>query len=425
MSDPLLAPPPPPPNVLRTWQEAIALIRKQSSALQSIRARVQQAEAQTRIALAPALPQLTATGAVTHHLLTGEGVRDTDPPSLGTIPDPRTTFSAELGLRVPLLAPTAWYALGTAREAAEAARFDAREVERQQIAAVANAIVTAVTAERLAEVSRVSLQSALSTLELNKRRAALGAASTIDVLRTEQEVSLSRAQVVAADESVHRAREALGLALGSSEPWGITPSIRLDQLALDARTSCTPENRIDARPDVQAAEAHVRVAERDVKAVDYTYWPTLEAVSNVTYWSNDRVTANGENLTWTIGGLLTFRLYDGGLRYATRDFNRAALAAQRAELAEVRRQAAVEVSQALRAVRVAEANLEVTARSREIARETARLTRVAYLNGSGTSFDLVDAARRLRETELQFAIDEFEVLRARVAALLALATCKV
>ena len=79
----------------------------------------------------------------------------------------------------------------------------------------------------------------------------------------------------------------------------------------------------------------------------------------------------------------------------------------------------------MRGVTVAEANLAVSARTREIAQQTARLTRIAYLNGTGTSFDLVDSARSLREAELDSAIKEFEVLRAKIAALLALATCQV
>jgi outer membrane protein TolC len=67
----------------------------------------------------------------------------------------------------------------------------------------------------------------------------------------------------------------------------------------------------------------------------------------------------------------------------------------------------------------------VSRRSRDIAKETARLSRVAYENGTGTSFDLVDTGRRLREAELDLTIKEFEVLRARISALLALATCDV
>jgi outer membrane protein TolC len=159
--------------------------------------------------------------------------------------------------------------------------------------------------------------------------------------------------------------------------------------------------------------------------VDYLYWPTVDAVSNLTYWSHERISPNNEYLTWTIGGVLSFPIYDGGARSGTREVNRGELALARERLTETKRRASVEVAQALRSVRVAEANLRVSAKSREIARETARLTRIAYLNGSGTSFDLVDSAQRLRQTEIDFAIQEFEVVRAQIAALLSLATCNV
>jgi outer membrane protein, multidrug efflux system len=79
----------------------------------------------------------------------------------------------------------------------------------------------------------------------------------------------------------------------------------------------------------------------------------------------------------------------------------------------------------VRAVQVAEANLALSARTREIAAEMARLARISFVNGSGTSFDLVDTATQLREAELDFALKEFEVLRLEIAALLATSTCSV
>jgi outer membrane protein TolC len=417
VSDPMLDPPPAAKRILSTWRETIELLRRDSTNLRETRARIQQADARARLALAPSLPDLNADAAINHHLLSGERA------GFGTVPDPRTTWNAGLSLRVPLLARSSWYERGTALAAVEVAKLDAAEVERQEIATVANAIVTVVTAERLAEVSRIALRTALSTLDLNKRRAALGAASAIDVLRTEQEVSGSRAQIVSADESLARAREALGVALGTTDAWGVAPGIRLDTLTNDARMVCRPENRVEARPDVRASEAGVQLAERNVKAIDYQYWPTVDAVSNLTYWSHERTSPNNEFVTWTVGGVLSFPIYDGGARSGTRGVNTSELALARERLTETKRRANVEVSQSLRAVQVAEANLRVAGRSREIARETARLTRIAYLNGSGTSFDLVDAAQRLRQTEIDFTIQEFEVVRARIAALLALATC--
>ncbi|HVJ22101.1 MAG TPA: TolC family protein, partial [Polyangiaceae bacterium] len=145
----------------------------------------------------------------------------------------------------------------------------------------------------------------------------------------------------------------------------------------------------------------------------------------LTYWSNDEATPNGNHLTWSIGGVLNWELYDGGLRYGQRQVNEADVRIAREGYTEAKRQAEIEVEQTTRGIVVSEQNLAVSARGREIAAETARLAKVAYLNGSGTAFDLVDTARRLREAELDLAIKEFEVMRARIAALLALASCNV
>jgi outer membrane protein TolC len=287
---------------------------------------------------------------------------------------------------------------------------------------VADAIVLAVTAERLAEVSRSSLKSALSTVDLNRRRAALGASSNLDVLRADGEVQLARAQVVAADEQLMRARESLGFALGATDGWGVTPSIRLDSLANDAKTSCRAEKDIATRPDVKAANAKIALAERDIGAVDWTYWPRLDAYSEFGAYPL-RNPSNHQFVTWNVGALLSWNLYDGGARYGRKGEAEANVRLARETATETQRRAQLQVNQSLRGEKVAAANLAVSARAREIAAETARLAKVAYINGSGTSFDLVDTARRLRDAELDFAVKEFDVVRARIAALLALSSC--
>jgi outer membrane protein TolC len=422
----MLAAVPPATNVLQSWRDALRLLRQNSSTLRTLEAQQEVSRAQARQALAPALPSVTGNAGVTRQLLKGEApVADLQNLSVTTqtVPVNPTTWQAGLNLRIPLLALDTWHNRGTALRQIEVARLNSKAAERLSIAAVADAVVTTVTAERLAEVSRVSLESVLSTLDLTKRRAALGAASTIDVLRIEQEVSLSRSQVVAANDGVLRAREVLGAALGSAEPFGVTPSIRLNELANDAKSSCRPAD-VQTRADVRAAEASVQVAKHSEDGVSRTYWPTIDAVSSLNYWSPVSG-INNEHVTWSVGGVLNWTLYDGGLRYGTREQRTAETRIAAEQLTETKRQARLEVTQAFRAVRSSEATLAVAAKTREIAAETARLTKVAYLNGSGTSFDLVDTARRLREAELDYTVKEFEVLRAKIAALLALATCDV
>jgi outer membrane protein TolC len=442
----MLAPVPPATNVLQSWRDALRLLRQNSSTLRTLQAQQDVARAQARQALAPALPTLTANAGVTHQLLKGEGQFLNVPATLdatiaqvqampgqpatvvpvygrATLPTNPTTWQAGLNLSVPILDLATWHNRGTALQQIEVARLNSKAAERVSIAVVADAVVTTVTAERLAEVSRVSLESALSTLDLSKRRAALGAASTIDVLRIEQEVSLSRSQVVSANDGVLRAREALGSALGSAEPFGVTPTIRLDELANDAKSSCRPADVL-ARSDVRAAEASVAVAKRNEDSVSRTYWPTVDAVSSLTYWEPISP-INNEHVTWSVGAVLSWTLYDGGLRYGIREQRAAEARLLKEQLTEAKRTARIEVAQAFRSVRTSEATLVVAARTREIAAETARLTKIAYLNGSGTSFDLVDTARRQREAELDYTVKEFNVLRAKIAALLALATCDV
>jgi len=435
ITDDMLAPVPPATNVLQDWRDALRVLRENSTTLRSLRAQEDVSRAAARQALAPALPNLSAAAGVTRQLLRGDRqtVVITPPPAgsmipgLGfptvTAPDPATTWQAGLNLRIPVLNLAAWHDHGTALRQITVSQLNTKAEERLSIALVADAVVTTVTAERLAEVSRISLESALSTLDLSKRRAALGAASTIDVLRIEQEVSLSRSQVVSANDQVLRARESLGAALGSAEPFGVTPNIRLDALANDAKTSCRPADVL-GRADVRAAEASVDVSKHSEEGISRTYWPTIDAVSSLTYWSPVSV-INNDHVTWSVGGVLNWTLYDGGLRYATKELRSAQTRIASEQLTEAKRRARFEVTQAFRTVRSSEAFLAVAAKTREIAAETARLTKVSYLNGSGTSFDLVDSARRQREAEVDYTIKEFDVLRAKIAALLALATCDV
>lgn len=427
-SDPLLEVPPSPPRMIRSWRHALTLVRRQSTSLRRSALRVQLAGAQARQALARTLPTVSGGANLTHHLLSGETIGSPfDPLSTErrSIPDPATTWQASIEGRLPLLAPQAWYDIETRQQGIEAAALAVQETERQLLASLAESIVSVVTAERLAEVSRVSLSSALSTLELTRRRARFGAASALDVLRAEQEASRARGLVISSNESVQQAREALGVALGSSDAWGVPPSIRVDHLADDVRQLCRIERDVNQRSDVRAARAQKEVAERQAAGVDLSYLPGVDLATNLTYWSSDRSTPNGERVTWTIGGVLAWQIYDGGLRSGQRQAAhvQAELAAQ--DLTDSERRAELEAEQSARLVSVADANLAVSQQSNALARETLRLARTAYVNGTGTSFELVDAERQLRQAEIDLAVKEFQLVRARLIALLARASCAV
>ncbi len=290
---------------------------------------------------------------------------------------------------------------------------------------MAEALVGVVTAERLAEVTRSNLASALSMLELNRKRESLGGSSSIDVLRAEQEVATSRAAVIQADEALRRARESLGQALGYEEGWGIAPEVKLDSLQKDARRSCEPNQKLEDRADMRSLRVAERVADRNVTSASLALVPTLNAQSSVVASTNDYATGSLGPVAWSISGLLSWNLYDGGQRYGERRQNEGLLEVAHQASLGAGRQVRIEVTQAERGVLVAEQGLVVATAGRQIADDAARLTRVKFVNGNGTSFDMVDTQRRAREAEIDVTIKEFALLRARIIAFLALASCDI
>lgn len=426
VEDPMLVPVPKARVEVGTWEEALRHVRARSTDLRIALQEVRRAEAQSRVALAGALTTITGTAIYTHNLITNPTLQFARGPdnTLTTRPV-RTPFpdfvTGQVTASQPVVALRAWYAIGTAELAEDVARMTVEDVKRQIALNVANAIVGVVTAERVAELNRVALRNALARLELTVRKSALGGATGLDVVRSRQDVEVVRATLVAGDETLRQAREALGLALGIPEQVGVPPTVDLDGLEASAKAACRPAPRVEDRPDVAALRSRASVARRAITDAKYQYAPLVDLRSSANTTTID--TGAAPNTTWNVQAVLTVPIWDGGARYGNlRDAQaQERIALERLEAA--RRQATVEVTRARRAVEVAEQRAKVASQALELAEETDRLTRLAYVEGRGTSLELVTAAQQLREAQIQLALREFELVNARVAAVLALATC--
>jgi outer membrane protein TolC len=425
VDDPMLVPVPPAQKVLPDWRTALDYVRTRSTNYREAELQVDAARGRSRMALATVLPTLTGNGQLQRHLIRGTGPNINDlGQSGGKIPNPATTWNLGASLNAPIFAPRNWFDYKTTRREIERAELQTENAERLIIGGLAEAIVTVVTTERLSEVTRVNLAAALSNLELNRRRARLGSGNAVDVLRSEQDVQDSRAQVVTADEALRRAREALGMALGFPEAWGVPPHIKLDELRKDARQTCSQDSQVQDRADIRAAAAGAAIAERNLESVSYGFLPTANLVSIFTY-NSYRSFTNRKRSQWTIGGTLTWHLYDGGRRYGERTLNRSLFEQSEQQLVQAERNAQIEVVQAIRGVHVAEQSLQVAEESQRIALDNAKLARSKFVNGTGTSFDMVDTQRTARQTKIDVTVREFELLRAEIIAYLSLASCKI
>jgi outer membrane protein TolC len=423
VSDPMLAPVPRPGRVLASWQEALGYLRARSTDLRTAIDQVLQAEAQTRIALAQYLPSINAAGQYTHQLITVASSQPTivGPQvvtTTGRTPLPNQT-SGSLQITQDVINVQEFDQISINELGEDQANLSVEDEKRTLALSVANQIVSVVTAEREAEINRVGLRVALEQLEITKRKRALGAANGLDVVRAQQNVANARATLVTGDETLREARESLGLALGFPEETGVAADINVEGLARSAMESCRPVGGIDDRADIAAARVKLDIAKRNLRNVWFTFLPTLTAQSALAGTSVSTLV----NPTWNVQATLQWPIWDGGTRYGNLRNARAAedIAAQ--QLESLRRQAIIQVEQAQRQLVVAEDSDKVAREQRDLAAQNDQMTQLAYAAGQGTSLELVTASEAHRQAEINLALQDFNVVKARILALLALATC--
>jgi outer membrane protein TolC len=444
----MLTPVPPAARDIATLEEALSLVKARSTDLRIQYLEITRAEAATRVALAQLLTTVTGNVTATQNIIrqTSSGPGPVFiplgglglplPPSIpsdtvvaGASPsNPVSTTqpvanlaTGSITLTQPIFHPADIHAWGTAQEMERIQRLNLEDLERNIALNVANTLVGVVTAERVAELNRIGFRNALERLDLSRRKQRLGAATGLDVVRAQQDVESARATLVTGDESLRQAREALGLSLGLPQQVGVSKALNIDGLEQAALRACKPTKSIEDRADIQALKQAEYVAKRNHDNVWLQFSPVLDAKSTLA--TTTAAVSPSPPTTWNIQAVLTVPIWEGGVRYGKLHDTEAQAEEAAQRLEAQRRTATVQVVQALRNVKVADDARKVAADARALAAETDRLVRAGYTEGQGTSLELVVAAAALREAEVQLALKEFNVVQARVLAVLSLAKC--
>jgi len=433
VDDVMLAPVPPPRRVLSSWEEAQQLLLTRSTTWKTALDNVLVAEGQTIVAFAQYLPSLggcaggsSAPGGCgnatfTHQLLTRHITQNVVGEQLSnTVPIPNT-LTASMTLAQDILNFQEFDQIGINELMEKVARMTVSDTKRTLDLGLATQIVSVVTAERSAEINRSGLRVALEQQDIAVRKEALGAATDLDVVRAKQNSANARASLVAGDEALRQAREALGLALGIPEEVGVAPGMNVNGVTDDALRACRAVSSVDERPDITAARENLEVAKRNLRNTYYSFIPVLTGTSSLGATSVPN--AGYPNPTWSIGAALSIPIWDGGIRYGMIKSEKAQADIAAQQLDTLKRQAIIQVEQAQRGISVAQVSYDVAREQRDLAAQNDSMTQAGFMQGKGTSVDLVTASEAHREAEQGLAVAEFNVVKARLAALMALSTC--
>ncbi len=416
VSDPMLTQPPDARQRIDSWAQALSLVRTHSPDYLANYATIKRAEALTRIALAALLPVVTGNGIYAHNFFQIQipfGTQTIVTPSADNWTATATATWTPLNAR-------AFYDWGSAKGNVTATTLSFDDKRRQIALGLVSSMLTTLASARVSDLNRVGLRSALERLHLTEARLQFGQGTPLDVDRASADAAAARRNVIDGDELATRAREALGVAVGSPEPMGVASTLDLVAFEQAVVRTCRLNDAIENRPDVRAARERVRLSQRAVTSALLAPLPTLGIASQAIYMSSPVLAPNG---TFAVEAVLTIPFYDGGYRYGQLRDARGAEEQAVAALEQTRLAAVVSSAQTKRSVDVTRARYDVIKTERDLAQRIDLRTRDAYARGRGTSLDLVTSAQALRQAEINLAILEFQVAEAQADAVLENAEC--
>ncbi len=416
VTDPMLAMPSEAPQTIDSWAQALSLVRARSPDYLFNYATIKRAEAQTRIALSSLLPVVNGTGSYVHNFYQAQIPFGTD---VIVTPPPDALNLTATASWTPLNV-RAIYDYETSKKNVAATELSFDDKRRQIALSLVSSILATLSATRVAELNRVGLRSALERLHLTDARLQFGQGTLLDVDRANADVAAARRLIIDGDESLRRARESLGLAIGSRDPVGVVGQFDLDTFEVAVSRTCRLNDEIEQRPDVRAARERLRISKRSVESALLSPLPTLGFASTLAYTSAPVL---APNTAFALEAVITIPFYDGGVRYGQLRDARAAETQAEQVLEQTRLNAIVTAARAKRSVDVARADRDVSKTERDLALQIDLRTRDAYARGRGTSLDLITSAQALRLAEINLAILEFQLAEARADAALENAEC--
>ena len=315
--------------------------------------------------------------------------------------------SANLLVALPV-SPKAMGAWSHASDNVHVAALSLEDVQRQIGLETARAYLTVINQRKLVEVSQSARASIVQHRDFAQQRLQGGVGNRIEVVRAQQELGTSEAQLASAQIQLDRAREALGVLVGSDAPLDAasTPALAFDaplEQALD---------EVKSRADVKAAQLRRDAAHHVTRDSWLDYLPTMNMQFDGFY--QDPPTLTLPHTGWQATLLLTVPLFDGGYRYGVRRERSALEREAQAELEGTVRQARSEVRVAFDAVIGADRALAAAKDAARSAKEALALEDLAYRAGTATNFELIDAERQARDTDTRAALAEDTVLEARL-----------
>jgi outer membrane protein TolC len=383
--------------------EALALSRRNSHDLAAARARLEQAQAGVQQARAALLPLVNGQARYTHNY---RAIELALPEALG-FPSPiviqrEEQLDAVGALTVPLVAPSAYGGLSSARHSAEAARGAFEVSEVAVLYQTAQSFFAAAGADELMTARHHAVEVAQRTLTDAQARRDAGTVTRVEVSRAEAALVRARQAAVDAEATRDEVYRFLGTLIGNKEPLRVAPP----ELPTSTPAASVPE-ALRARPEMLAAVQQVAAADAAASAAAWRWAPTISGFANARAFNYPGF--SGDEYSWALGVQLDWQIFDGGIRDAQRRQTTAQRREAEARLGLVQDTVGDEVANAAQELATRRLALDAAKRQLDLARETLDLVRKQREAGTATQLDLLTAQDALVAADVGMAQARFDL----------------
>lgn len=362
-------------------------------------ARIEQAEAQLKVAGAPTLPSLSAGGdgsnRMTHGTTSTSGTRSSKSATTARSFQGSVTASYEVDFWGKTAA-----AIQSADASLRASRFDRDTVALTLTANVATTWLQAMALGDRVEVARRNLELARQTLTLAERQAEFGKTSQLDAAQQRATVAAIEAKLPALELQYRQSVNALAILTGLAPSQLSLNARTLDGLPAPAVAAGLPSDLLRRRPDIAKAEANLEAANANIGVARAALYPSLPLTAEGGY-SNPYLISllDAHNSFWTLGSSIAATLFDNGKLRGTVELNEAKLREAAESYQSTVLTALKEVEDQLAALRWLAVQEEAQTRAVDAAREAQRLSDVRYREGAETYLTVLEAQRTLLDAE--------------------------
>jgi len=288
----------------------------------------------------------------------------------------------------------------SARETLRADEFFAQDSKDLVVLAVGGAYLQVIAARARVDSAKAQLETANALYEQTAQQRSVGLLAQIDVNKSQVQMLTQKQRLSSLQNDLSKQK------INLARLTGLPPNDRYE-LSDDVPFAEAPvageEDAVTLalmqRPDIKAAQAQIRAAERSVAAARAERLPSLSVSADYGVIGLNPAQSHG---TFSAAGTLHIPIWQGGRTEGDIEQANAAVAQRRAELEDLRSRVESEVRNAFLDLQTATSQVEVSRQNLDVTRETLTLTRQRFDAGITDSVEVSQAQSSVASAELDY-----------------------